>query len=96
MNVRLGFSVAMETDPDIFLIDEVLGVGDQVFAEKSSTALKEKFKGDRTVVLITHSAITTQQLCSRVVWLEKGTILAEGKPDEVMDFYKKNVHKYTF
>lgn len=95
MRVRLGFSVAMETDPDVFLIDEVLGVGDQVFAQKSSNALKEKFKGDRTVVLITHSAPTTRELCSRAVWLEQGTILAEGKPDDVMNFYQENVHKYT-
>jgi lipopolysaccharide transport system ATP-binding protein len=95
MNVRLGFSVAMETDPDVLLIDEVLGVGDQVFMDKSSKALKEKFTGNRTVVLISHQPSNIKQLCSRAVWLERGTILAHGNPDEVVKFYELNVHKYT-
>ncbi|MDR1816882.1 MAG: ATP-binding cassette domain-containing protein [Puniceicoccales bacterium] len=95
MAARLGFSVALETDPDVLLIDEVLGVGDQVFAQKSSTALKEKFTGDRTVVLITHAAPIIRELCARAIWLERGKILAQGTPDEVIKFYEKDVHKYT-
>jgi lipopolysaccharide transport system ATP-binding protein len=95
MHVRLGFSVAMETDPDVLLIDEVLGVGDQVFMEKSSKALREKFTGNRTVVLISHQPGNLKTLCSRAVWLEQGTILAQGKPDEVIKFYEANVHNYT-
>ena len=95
MSMRLGFSVAMETDPDILLIDEVLGVGDQVFMEKSSKALREKFQGNRTVVLISHSPSNIKQLCTRAVWLERGAILAEGNPDEVIKYYTENVHLYT-
>jgi lipopolysaccharide transport system ATP-binding protein len=95
MNVRLGFSVAMETDPDILLVDEVLGVGDQIFHEKSSKALKEKFNGNRTVVLISHQPSNLKSLCSRAIWLEKGAILAEGSPVEVSAFYEKNIHSYT-
>ena len=95
MNVRLGFSVAMETDPDILLIDEVLGVGDQVFMEKSSKALQEKFQGDRTVVLISHLPANIKKLCTRALWLERGAILAQGEPNEVIRFYEANVHKYT-
>ncbi|MDR1497531.1 MAG: ABC transporter ATP-binding protein [Puniceicoccales bacterium] len=95
MNVRLGFSVAMETDPDILLVDEVLGVGDKIFHEKSSRALKEKFTGNRTVVLISHQPANLKSLCTRAVWLERGAILAQGDPGEVSKFYEENIHAYT-
>jgi len=95
MNVRLGFSVAMETDPDILLIDEVLGVGDQVFMEKSTGALRAKFSGNRTVVLISHSPAIMKNLCTRIVWLERGEILFSGAPAEAVAYYEKNINKYT-
>lgn len=95
MGLRLGFSVAMETDPDVLLIDEVLGVGDEVFVKKSEAALKEKFAGDRTVVLISHEAKTIERMCTRAVWLENGRILAEGDPAEVAERYHAGVHAYT-
>lgn len=95
MALRLGFSVAMETDPDVLLVDEVLGVGDEVFGKKSEAALKEKFTGDRTVVLISHDAGTVTRLCSRAVWLEKGRILAEGAPEEVAAKYHAGIHNFS-
>ncbi len=95
MALRLGFSVAMETDPDVLLIDEVLGVGDEVFVKKSEAALKEKFAGNRTVVLISHDAATIERMCTRAVWLEKGKILAEGHPAEVAAKYHAGVNAYT-
>lgn len=95
MSLRLGFSVAMETDPDVLLIDEVLGVGDEVFVAKSEAALKEKFAGDRTVVLISHDADTITRMCTRAVWLEKGRILAEGDPAEVAAKYHAGVGQYS-
>ncbi|MDR0535965.1 MAG: ABC transporter ATP-binding protein [Puniceicoccales bacterium] len=95
MNVRLGFSIAMETNPDVLLVDEVLGVGDQVFMKKSTDALREKFQGNHTVVLISHFPDQIRQLCTRAVWLERGKILAEGEPGEVSKYYRENVHKYT-
>ena len=95
MNLRLGFSVAMETDPDVLLIDEVLGVGDEVFAKKSEEALRRKFSSDRTVVLISHDTETIKRLCTRAVWLEKGGILAEGAPAGVAAKYHQGVHQYS-
>lgn len=95
MHTRLGFAVALETDPEVLLIDEVLGVGDQVFMEKSSRAIEEKFAGDRTVVLISHNADVIRRLCSRAVWLERGQILAEGAPEEVCRVYHEGVGAYT-
>ncbi|AHF93276.1 ABC transporter [Opitutaceae bacterium TAV5] len=95
MNVRLGFSTAMEIDPDILLVDEVLGVGDQVFMEKSTKALKTKFTGNRTVILISHQPANIKTLSTRAIWLEKGMILSEGSPAEVIKFYEANIHQYT-
>lgn len=91
MNARLGFSIALQTDPDVFLIDEVLGVGDHGFLLKSQTALQQKFKSDTTVVLISHDAGTISQICSRAVWMEKGAILAEGDPAEVCRVYESKI-----
>jgi lipopolysaccharide transport system ATP-binding protein len=95
MNIRLGFSVAMETDPDILLIDEVLGVGDQVFMDKSAKAIQEKFKGNRTVVLISHNPESIKKMCTRAIWLEKGNILANDISPEVIKNYEANISKYA-
>ena len=95
MNLRLGFSVAMETDPDVLLIDEVLGVGDEMFSKKSEAALKEKFTSDRTVVMISHDAGTIIRTCERAVWLERGQILADGNPVEVTEKYHQGAHLYA-
>lgn len=88
MNARLGFSIALQTDPDVFLIDEILGVGDHAFQLKSQMALREKIKPETTVVLISHDARLISQICTRSIWLDKGRILAEGKPDEVCSKYE--------
>ena len=89
MNARLGFSIALQTDPDIFLIDEVLGVGDHSFLLKSQNALQSKFKSESTVILISHDANIISTICSRTIWMEKGTVLAEGEPDEVCRKYEQ-------
>ena len=88
MNARLGFSIALQTDPDVFLIDEVLGVGDHAFQVKSQAAIREKFRDDKTVVLISHDARTIGQMCNRAVWMNHGAILADGAPKEVCDRYE--------
>ncbi len=88
MNARLGFSIALQTDPDVFLIDEVLGVGDHAFQVKSQVAIQQKFQADKTVVLISHDARTISQTCTRAVWLNRGDILADGPPQEVCDLYE--------
>ena len=87
MNARLGFAVAMETEPEVLLIDEILGVGDARFAAKSQKALQEKFSGNRTVVLISHDAATIKQMCTRAVWIEKGRTVMEGDVAAVADAY---------
>jgi len=87
MNARLGFSVAMETEPEVLLIDEVLGVGDARFATKSQKALEEKFGGNRTVVFISHDPATIQRMCTRAVWIEQGRTMIEGDVKTVANAY---------
>lgn len=87
MNARLGFSVALEAEPDVLLIDEVLGVGDAHFAEKSERALRERFARDSTVILVSHDHQLIQNICDKAVWIEKGVSKAQGEVKEVVDAY---------
>jgi lipopolysaccharide transport system ATP-binding protein len=87
MRARLGFSVAFQTDPDILLVDEVLGVGDAEFYEKSAHAMREKIQSNRTVVLVSHNPQTIHNLCDRAVWIEKGCTRLESDPDSVLAAY---------
>lgn len=88
MRARLGFSVAIQLDPDIFLIDEVLGVGDAEFKKRSSEAMLEKFGSDRAIVLVSHDLAMIRRLCNRVVWIEHGATQLEGSPEEVIRAYQ--------
>ncbi len=92
MLARLGFAVAMEVHPDVLILDEVLGVGDMKFAEKSSQALIEKIRSDMTVVLISHSPETIRGLCSRASWINRGVTQASGTVAEVTSQYEHFVH----
>lgn len=87
MVARLGFSVAMESNPDVLLLDELLGVGDMSFFQKSQKALQDRFQSERTVVLISHDPNTISALCTRAVWLERGKIIMEGDPSKIMESY---------
>jgi lipopolysaccharide transport system ATP-binding protein len=88
MRARLGFAVAFQADPDVILIDEVLGVGDVSFKEKSTNAMREKIASDKTVVIVTHSPEAVLELCDRVVWVDHGVTRAEGEPARIVDEYK--------
>ena len=87
MLMRLGFSVAMQVEPDILLIDEVLAVGDAEFQEKSGAALRERIHGGTTVVFVSHGDAQVRQICDRVVWIEHGRSMMEGAADEVLQAY---------
>lgn len=87
MQARLGFAVAMEMSPDILLIDEVFAVGDEYFQKKSSNALMEKMRSGQTTVLVSHSAPTMKNLCTRVAWIDKGRTVLVGEPGPVLDAY---------
>lgn len=87
MKARLGFSIAYHTSPDLLLIDEVLGVGDRDFREKSAAAIKELIKSERTVVLVSHAPPSIRELCDRVAWIENGATQAIGPTKEILAAY---------
>lgn len=91
MKARLGFSVAFQLDPDVLLIDEVLGVGDSDFRRKSSAVMHDKIRSDKTIVLVSHSAQTIRQLCDRAVWIEEGVTRAYGDTAEVLSLYEEQL-----
>ena len=93
MRARLGFSIAFQLDPDVLLIDEVLGVGDDEFRKKSTEMMKEKIRSNKTVVLVSHSAATIKELCDKAVWIDAGNSIIEGETSEVLAAYSKSINK---
>ena len=89
MKARLGFSVALYADPDILLVDEVLGVGDADFREKSANALREISRSNKTVVIVSHNNGVIRNLCDRVVWIENGHTQGAGPTDAVLEQYQQ-------
>jgi len=87
MRARLGFAVAKQTDPDILLIDEVLGVGDAQFKKKSKDVMTRRIKSDKTVVLVSHHEETIHQYCDRVIWLDGGCKKQVGNTEDVVESY---------
>ena len=92
MKARLGFSVAFQLDPDILLVDEVLGVGDSEFRTKSADMMRKKIRSDKTIVLVSHNPSMIKQLCDRAIWIEKGVVQAEGPADEVIRAYEASAN----
>lgn len=87
MRARLGFSTAIHVDPDVLLIDEVLGVGDEDFKRQSTSTMKEKIRSNKTVVIVSHNLPVIRELCDRMVWIEKGEVIAMGEPEEIISHY---------
>lgn len=89
MYMRLAFSVAINVDADILLIDEILSVGDQHFQEKCFNKMRELKKEGKTMVFVTHSMDSVRNLCDRAVWLYDGKVRMDGNTDEVVNEYLK-------
>lgn len=87
MLARLGFSVAYYVDPDVILLDEVLGVGDEQFRIKSTEAMKKRIRSEKTVVLVSHSVQLISELCNRAIWIEEGMTRSQGDVAEVLSAY---------
>ncbi len=94
MLARLGFAAAMHMDPEIILLDEVLAVGDYNFSIKANALIRE-FVGKGTLVLISHDLAAVEKLCNRVIWLDHGQMLADGKSSEVIAAYTRDQQKRT-
>jgi len=87
MYVRLGFAVVANIDPDIFLIDEILSVGDIAFQRKCLDTMSKIRKSDKSIVFVSHNISAVKTLCDRVIWLDKGELKKEGDPSEVISAY---------
>ena len=87
MYMRLAFSVAINVDAEILLIDEILSVGDQHFQDKCFAKLKELSQSDKTIVIVSHSLGQIEQLCSRAIWVYQGEIRQDGNAHEVIKEY---------
>ncbi len=90
MRARLGFSIATSVDPDVLLLDEVLATGDQVFREKSRQRVLEIAANAKAVVLVTHDMHWVTEFCNRAMLLEKGRVVMEGAPADVVDVHVEN------
>ena len=87
MRSRLGFATGLLLDTDILLLDEILSVGDHGFRNKAREALTEKFTEQRTVVLVHHAQHAIREVCSRAIWLERGSVRQDGDVNEVLAAY---------
>jgi len=91
MYVRLGFSIAINVDPDILVVDEVLSVGDEEFQRKSFQKFRELKREGKTIILVTHAMPVVRDLCDAVTWLDHGTLQLSGPTDRVVDAYLNSV-----
>ena len=89
MYMRLAFSIAINVDADILLIDEILSVGDRHFQEKCFKKMQELKNEGKTIVLVTHDLGSAKSLCDRTIWLSNGRVRLDGKSEEVLDEYIK-------
>ena len=74
MRLRLGFAVAAHLDPDLLIVDEVLAVGDAEFQKKCLNAMEDLHGGGRTVLFVSHNLSAVENLCSRSIWIDQGTV----------------------
>lgn len=94
MKLRLGFSVAVHSDPDILIIDEIITAGDEEFRKKSYQKMQEFFKKKKTILFVSHNLGVIQELCLRTLWLDQGKVELTGSSKKVISQYlKKSLQK---
>lgn len=91
MYVRLGFAVAIHTDPDILMVDEVLAVGDEAFSHRCIRRIEEFLAAGKTLLLVSHSLSLIEDVCDRALWLEKGRLQESGLPRRIVDIYRESI-----
>ena len=87
MYMRLAFSIAINVDAEILLIDEILAVGDQHFQDKCFKKLIELKESDKTIVIVTHSLDQVKKICNRAIWIKDGHVEMDGNPNDVTEKY---------
>ena len=91
MKTRLGFALAINMDPEILILDEVLAVGDDLFKRKCYAKMEEFFDSGCTVLFVSHSLSSVKEICSRAILLDKGELILEGSPELVTMHYQKHL-----
>ena len=92
MVMRLGFSVAVQVDPDVLLVDEVLAVGDEAFQSKCYEKIREFQKAGKTIIFVTHDMDAARRVASRAIWLSNGQVRIDDGVDETLSAYLKTSH----
>jgi lipopolysaccharide transport system ATP-binding protein len=87
MAVRLAFATAVQTDPDILLVDEVLAVGDEAFQRRCGEKIEDIRREGKTIVVVSHALGTVQELCERCILLKNGRVLSSGETEKVVEEY---------
>jgi ABC-type polysaccharide/polyol phosphate transport system ATPase subunit len=90
MYARLGFAIAVDDQPDILIVDEILGVGDEAFQRKCAARIDEYRCNGATILLVSHSAALVEAICQRAAWLDHGEMRVLGTVGEVLDHYHHN------
>jgi teichoic acid transport system ATP-binding protein len=91
MKARLGFAIATAITPDILLLDEVLGTGDETFRARSQGRIRELIGRAKAIVLVTHDLSYVTEFCTRAILIERGHIIRAGGPEEVTELYRQRV-----
>ena len=92
MLVRLGFAVAVHTDPEIVIVDEALAVGDEAFQEKCYAKIAEFQREGRTIAFVSHDMNAVRRVATRAIWLQRGAVVADGAVETVIDAYHAALH----
>lgn len=93
MKARLAFSMITQINPEILIVDEALSVGDAAFSVKSGKRIAQLCAQGAIVLIVSHSMQSIRELCNRCLWLDQGSLLLDGSPEEVTDAYLESVKK---
>ena len=96
MRAKLGFSIATLVEPDILVLDEVLGVGDTRFKKKSFDKMRSLMDGKTTVLLVSHSIGQIRSICDKAIWIDNGEVREIGEVNKVCDHYTKAAENATY
>src|SRR5699024_5799223 len=94
MRSRLGFAIAIHTNPDILIVDEALSVGDETFSNKCITKMKELQNEGKTIFFVSHSASQIKRLCDKAMWIHYGKLMTYGNVHSVVKQYNEFIQKY--
>ena len=92
MYMRLAFAVAIEVDPQILVVDEILAVGDAGFQQKCFERIRNFRQAGKTILLVTHNMVDVREHCDRAILIDHGTVMVDGTPDEAIAMYQSLLH----